>query len=299
MMINRLRGCYIPRLVLKLSVLAAGLIIFPLTSAGFAQEISLSDLENLLSGGVAQRRIADLVKERGIDFELTDELRAKFRKIGATPSLIDSLNLAAIRRRLKVEAEKAKAEASVKDERQTSESKKQQPPASETRSPATKADPPAAKEASTGTGSAKRIEDKEAPKVAREPKPSPTGKTDISQEKAVKLPDQLKETAEQVLTLEKVTIRDGEVSGELVNRSPQGVYGVELQVLYSWRWNSDYHPGRDDPGRAEYFKIEREISPGQRVPFVHRPSPPLPVRKDGTFDITIKVISFTKIFRSG
>ena len=113
------------------------------------------------------------------------------------------------------------------------------------------------------------------------------------------LPDVLKETADQVLTLEKIAIRDGEVSGELVNRSPQGVYGVELQVLYSWRWNNDHRPGRDDPGRAEYFKIDREISPGQRVPFVHQPSPPLPVRKDGTFDITIKVISFTKIFRSG
>ncbi|HEU4640763.1 MAG TPA: hypothetical protein VFS84_18045, partial [Candidatus Binatia bacterium] len=84
---------------------------------------------------------------------------------------------------------------------------------------------------------------------------------------------------------------------ELVNRSTQGVYGVDLQVLYSWRWNNDFHPGRDDPGRAEYFRIEKEISPGQRVPFVHKPSPPLPARKDGIFDISIKVIGFTRIFR--
>jgi hypothetical protein len=298
MTMNRLRGFYIPMVVLKLSVLAASLIVLGFSSAGFAQEISLSDLENLLSGGVAQRRIADLVKERGIDFELTDELRAKFRKVGATPSLIDSLNLAAIRRRLKLEAEKAKTEALAKDDRKTREPKKDQTTAGETRPPATKADPPAAKDALTGTET-KRIEEKEAAKPIREQKPSPTGKTDISQQKAETLPDVLKETADQVLILEKITIRDGEVSGELVNRSPQGVYGVELQVLYSWRWNNDFHPGRDDPGRAEYFKIEREISPGQRVPFVHQPSPPLPVRKDGTFDITIKVISFTKIFRSG
>jgi hypothetical protein len=270
------RGCLTPISFLKL-FLAASFILFGLISAGLAQEISLSDFENLLGGGVAQRRIADLIKERGIDFEVTDDLRAKFRKLGATPSVIDSLNLAAIRRRLKLDAERAKTDTFVKDQRKASEPTKEQATAGEMRTPTTKADSQA----------------------AREPKPSPTGKTDISQEKAVKLPDQLKETAEQVLALEKVTIRDGEVSGELVNRSPQGVYGVELQVLYSWRWNSDYHPGRDDPGRAEYFKIEREISPGQRVPFVHQPSPPLPLRKDGTFDITIKVISFTKIFRSG
>ena len=293
----KVRGYLIPIIFLKL-FLAASLILLGLTSTGFAQEISLSDLENLLSGGVAQRRIADLVKERGIDFELTEELRAKFRKIGATPSLIDSLNLAAIRRRLKLEAEKAKAEALVKDDRKTSEPKKEQPTAGETRPPATKADPLAAKKAFPGTET-KRIEEKEAAKLAREQKPSPTGKTDISQQKVVTLPSQLKESADQVLTLEKIAIREGEVSGELVNRSPQGVYGVELQVLYSWRWNNDFHPGRDDPGRAEYFKIDREISPGQRVPFVHQPSPPLPVRKDGTFDITIKVISFTKIFRGG
>jgi hypothetical protein len=296
MIINQLRGSYMPTVFLKLSILAVSLVVLGLTSAGFAQEISLSDLENLLSGGVAQRRIADLIKERGIDFELTDELRAKFRKIGATPSVIDSLNLAAIRRRLKLEAEKAKAEALVKDQRKTTEPKKEQPPAGEMRSPATKADPPVTKEGFTGT-EPKRIEDKETAKLAREQKPSSSGKTDISQQNVQTLPSQLKETADQVLALEKIAIRDGEVSGELVNRSPHGVYGVELQVLYSWRWNNDFHPGRDDPGRAEYFKIEREISPGQRVPFVHKPSPPLPVRKDGTFDITIKVISFTKIFR--
>ena len=290
---SKLRGCLTPISLLKL-FLAASLILLGLTSSGFGQEISLSDLENLLGGGVAQRRIADLIKERGIDFELTDELRAKFRKLGAAPSVIDSLNLAAIRRRLKLEAERGKPESLAKDQRKPSEPTKEQATAGETRPP-TKADPLTAK-AGTET---KRLEEKEAAKLTRDQKPSSSGKTDISQQKVVTLPSQLKETADQVLTLEKIAIRDGEVSGELVNRSPQGVYGVELQVLYSWRWNNDFHPGRDDPGRAEYFKIDREISPGQRVPFVHQPSPPLPVRKDGTFDITIKVISFTKIFRGG
>ena len=90
------------------------------------------------------------------------------------------------------------------------------------RTPTTKADPPGAKDVFTGTESSKRLEDKEAPKVAREQKPSSSAKTDISQHKVHTLPSHLKETADQVLTLEKISIRDEEVSGELVNRSPQG-----------------------------------------------------------------------------
>ena len=280
---KRLPGNYRPITVVKLSILVGLFIVLGLSSPGFAQELSQSSLENLLNGGVAQPRIAELVKERGIDFELTDDLRARFSKIGAGPTVLDSLNLAAIRRRLKLEAEKVKPDALAKEQRKSGE----------TITPPTKAETAANKQASK-SGEA-QIKPEATAKA--EQKPSAPGKTDISQEKVVTLPDQLKETADQVLTLENIAIRDGDVSGELVNRSTQGVYGVDLQVLYSWRWNNDFHPGRDDPGRAEYFKIEKEIPPGQRVPFVHKPSPPLPARKDGTFDISIKVISFTRIFR--
>jgi hypothetical protein len=49
-----------------------------------------------------------------------------------------------------------------------------------------------------------------------------SGKPDASAPKVIELPSQLKETADQVLALEKIAIRDGEVSGELVNRSSQG-----------------------------------------------------------------------------
>lgn len=267
----------------KLCILVGSFVVLGLSSLGLAQELSLSALETLLSGGVAQRRIAELIKERGIDFELTDDLRQRFSKIGAGPTVVDSLNLAAIRRRLKLEAEKAKGDALAKEQRKSGETAK----------PPTKADPPTEKQALKGSEPGK----KPAAPAQTEQKATSVGKTDIAQQKVHELPSQLKETADQVLALEKIAIRDGEVSGELVNRSPQGVYGIELQVLYSWRWNNDFHPGRDDPGRAEYFKIDKEIAPGQRVPFVHTPSPPLPARKDGTFDINIKVISFTRIFR--
>jgi hypothetical protein len=267
----------------KLCILVGSFLVLGLSSPGLTQELSQSALETLLSGGVAQRRIAELVKERGIDFELTDDVRERFSKIGAGPTVIDSLNLAAIRRRLKLEAEKSKGEALAKQQRKSGETAKLP----------TKADPTSEKQPLKSSEAGK----KPAAPAQTEQKTTSAGKTDISQQKVHELPSQLKETADQVLALEKIAISDGEVSGELVNRSSQGVHGVELQVLYSWRWNNDFHPGRDDPGRAEYFKIDKEISPGQRVPFVHKPSPPLPARKDGTFDINIKVISFTRIFR--
>ena len=261
-------------------ILVVTFALFSFSSPGLPQQrLSPSDIENLLTGGVHQARIVELIKRHGVSFEWTDEVKSRFKKAGAGEAVMQAVDGAVIRFRL---AELARLE----------ELKKQQAGAGKS---ATKADPAPDKQEVKSSEAVKK------PPVTApaEQKAISPGKTEISQEKVVTLPSQLKETADQVLTLEKVAIRDGEVSGELVNRSPQGVYGIELQVLYSWRWNNDFHPGRDDPGRAEYFKIEREISPGQRVPFVHQPSPPLPVRKDGTFDITIKVISFTKIFRSG
>ena len=273
-------------MVVKLSVLVGWFIILGLSSPGFAQELSRSDIENLLNAGVAQKRMEDLIRERGIDFELTDDLKATFSKSGATPGVIRSLEYASVISRIKrLKAEKSKRDGLAKEQRNT------QP--GDTVTPSTKADTATDKQA---LKSGETLNKPEAA-VKVEQKPILSGKPDASTPKAIELPSQLKETADQVLALEKIAIRDGEVSGELVNRSSGGVYGVDLQVLYSWRWNNDFHPGRDDPGRAEYFRIDKEIPPGQRVPFVHKPSPPLPARKDGTFDISIKVIGFTRIFR--
>ena len=283
---KELAGNYRSKTVVKLSIVVGWVLVLGLSSPGFAQELSRSDIENLLNGGVAQKRMEDLIKERGIDFELTDDLKLKFSKLGAGPEVIRSLEYASVISRIKrLKAEKSKPDGLAKEQRKTEPGETAKPPSK----PDTTTDKQAPK-----SGDAQK---KPEATAKAEQKASPAGKTDISQEKVVTLPDQLKETADQVLTLEKIAIRDGDVSGELVNRSTQGVYGVDLQVLYSWRWNNDFHPGRDDPGRAEYFRIEKEISPGQRVPFVHKPSPPLPARKDGTFDISIKVIGFTRIFR--
>ncbi len=91
----------------------------------------------------------------------------------------------------------------------------------------------------------------------------------------------------------------GEVSGDVVNNSKQTLRDVQLQILYSWRWNNEYQPGKDDPGRASYYVLDREILPGQTVRFNYKPSPPFAPRADGQFDISVKVVGFAQVFQPG
>ena len=85
----------------------------------------------------------------------------------------------------------------------------------------------------------------------------------------------------QIVTVRNVTEKDGEVAGELVNNSKQTLRDIQLQILYSWRWKDEFHPGTDDPGRAVYLTIEKEIPPGQSARFEYKPSPPPPSRAKG------------------
>jgi hypothetical protein len=104
------------------------------------------------------------------------------------------------------------------------------------------------------------------------------------------------EQATQIVTVRNVTEKNGEVRGELVNNSRQTLRDIELQILYSWRWKNEFHPGTDDPGRAVYFTINKELPPGQSGQFEYRPSPPLAARNDGYFDVSVKVVGFAQIY---
>jgi hypothetical protein len=103
--------------------------------------------------------------------------------------------------------------------------------------------------------------------------------------------------AAEIVLLRNVTVKDGEVTGEVVNNSKQTLRDVQLQITYSWRWKNEFQPGTDDPGRAVYHAIEREIPPGQTARFEYKPQPPLPSRSDGYFETTVKVIGFAQVYR--
>jgi hypothetical protein len=99
------------------------------------------------------------------------------------------------------------------------------------------------------------------------------------------------------VTLRNVSIRTGEVSGEVVNNSSDTLRDVVLEIRYSWRWADEFHPGKDDPGRTVYYTAAKEIPPGGSARFDYKPSPPLPERRDGSFVIDVKVAGFERVYR--
>ncbi len=134
----------------------------------------------------------------------------------------------------------------------------------------------------------KRLEEVSRPKSGEKGKKG-TGATLLSQE-----------DVGQVASLRNVMSSEGgEVSGEVVNNSKQTLRDLQLQIIYSWRWKNEYHPGKDDPGMARYHFLNREIPSGQTARFDYKPSPPLASREDGQFDISVKVVGFAQVFPQG
>ena len=65
-----------------------------------------------------------------------------------------------------------------------------------------------------------------------------------------------------VVSVASLKVEDGVVSGELVNRSKWPLREVQLLIRYIWQWKSEFKPGEDVQGRAVYYTVEKEITPG-------------------------------------
>jgi hypothetical protein len=99
----------------------------------------------------------------------------------------------------------------------------------------------------------------------------------------------------RVLTLEKVSIAAGAVSGEILNRSPNAVRDVQLFIRHTWLWDNETKPGNNDPGTSVYQTLPNEILPGGRLPFTYTPSPQLPKTAGGRFETTVAIAGYTEI----
>jgi hypothetical protein len=88
---------------------------------------------------------------------------------------------------------------------------------------------------------------------------------------------------------------DGTVSGELVNNSGRLLRDVQVLIRYAWLWKNERSPGRDSPGRSDFYTVPGEISAGGRLRFSYTPLPPLQQRTDGTFDISAEIVGFTEV----
>jgi hypothetical protein len=101
--------------------------------------------------------------------------------------------------------------------------------------------------------------------------------------------------ATQTLVVQNLKIENGNISGELVNKSPHPIRDIELLIRHTWAWKNEFRPGTDDPGVGVYHKVEKEIPPGGRASFSHKLSEPLEARPDGAFDTTVSVAGFATV----
>jgi hypothetical protein len=101
----------------------------------------------------------------------------------------------------------------------------------------------------------------------------------------------------RTVDVEDVTVRDGTVSGTIVNRTGNTLRDVRLVIRHLWLWNNEMHPGTDDPSRAEYYTVPGEIPPNGRQAFTYRPSTPLPEGRAGRFETDVRVASVVEVER--
>jgi hypothetical protein len=101
--------------------------------------------------------------------------------------------------------------------------------------------------------------------------------------------------ASHIIAIEKLAVKDGTVSGEVHNLSPNTLRDVQLYIHYIWLWNNEFHPGKNDPGTTFVYTLPQEIAPGGRVSFTFSPSPPLPKASDGHFMTSASEAGFTEV----
>jgi hypothetical protein len=97
-----------------------------------------------------------------------------------------------------------------------------------------------------------------------------------------------------------VAIRDvrttgGVVTGTVVNRSSSTVRDVRLTIRNKWLWNDEFHPGTDDPSRADFITVPGPIPPGGQQDFTYRGASDLPDRRDGHFETDVAVASVVEV----
>lgn len=105
-----------------------------------------------------------------------------------------------------------------------------------------------------------------------------------------------REESAAVLAIANLTVQNGAVAGELLNRTNHEVRDVQLFIRYTWLWDDERNPGQRDPGRSTYHTLNQSIPPAGKIRFTYQPSPPLPQVGGGRFDISASVAGYSEIF---
>jgi hypothetical protein len=97
----------------------------------------------------------------------------------------------------------------------------------------------------------------------------------------------------QAITVRNVSVKDGAVSGEIVNSSSRTIRDVQLLIRSTWLWSNERHPGEDNRGDAVYQTVEGDIPAGGSKPFTYRSGS----SKDaaGRFEVSVKVAGYSEL----
>lgn len=104
-----------------------------------------------------------------------------------------------------------------------------------------------------------------------------------------------RDKAAEVVALEDVVVKDGVISGKLVNKSSRPIRDVELLIRHLWIWNNEFRPGEDNRSQAEFYTVKTVIDPGKAIPFRYEFSRPSSTSTDGYFLTAVSVAGFTEI----
>ena len=100
---------------------------------------------------------------------------------------------------------------------------------------------------------------------------------------------------DRIAVVEKLAVQEGNVSGEVLNKSSYLLRDVQLSVRYTWLWDDEKKPGKTDPGTSTFYTLSREIAPGGRLPFTFKPAPPLPILSGGHFETSVSIAGFVEV----
>lgn len=101
--------------------------------------------------------------------------------------------------------------------------------------------------------------------------------------------------AAKILTLENLSVTDGKVTGDAVNRSPNTLRDVQILIRHIWLWDRETKPGTNDPSTSTYYSLGKDIPRSGRVPFTYAPATPLAKMPGGHFETTVTVAAYTEV----
>lgn len=105
-----------------------------------------------------------------------------------------------------------------------------------------------------------------------------------------------REQTSRIVSVEKVSVTDGSVSGEVINHSKNTLRDVQLLIRYIWLWDNETKPGRNDPSVSDYYNLPGEIPAGGHASFTFKPSQPLAKASGGHFETSASIAGFSEVF---